>query len=76
MLYFITSLIQKLPLFQFSFKMAKQIIVKFFQESEFAKELTQATQGSAGYNLKLFLLTSGGLFQKTFMEKFIHVKVW
>ena len=31
--------------------MAKQIIVRFFQESEFAKEPTQATQGSAGYDL-------------------------
>ena len=31
--------------------MAKQVIVKFFQESEFAKELTQATQGSAVYDL-------------------------
>ena len=31
--------------------MAKQIIVKFFQENEFAKEPTQATQGSAGYDL-------------------------
>ena len=31
--------------------MVKQIIVKFFQESEFAKEPTQATQGSAGYDL-------------------------
>ena len=31
--------------------MVKQIIVKFFQESEFAKEPTQATEGSAGYDL-------------------------
>ena len=31
--------------------MAKEIIVKFFQESEFAKEPTQATEGSAGYDL-------------------------
>ena len=31
--------------------MVKQIIVKFFQESEFAKEPTQATQGSASYDL-------------------------
>ena len=31
--------------------MVKQIIVKFFQDSEFAKEATQATEGSAGYDL-------------------------
>ena len=31
--------------------MVKQIIVKFFQESEFAKEPTQATEGCAGYDL-------------------------
>ena len=31
--------------------MSKQIIVKYFQESEFAKELRQATEGSAGYDL-------------------------
>ena len=43
LLYFITSLILKLPFFQFLFKMVKQIKVKFFQESEFAKVPTQAT---------------------------------
>ena len=32
----------------FYLKMVKQIIVKFFQESEFSKEPTQATEGSAG----------------------------
>ena len=31
--------------------MGEQVTVKFFQESEFANELTQATQGSAGYDL-------------------------
>ena len=31
--------------------MVKQIIVRFFQDSEFAKEATQATEGSAGYDL-------------------------
>ena len=31
--------------------MVKKIIVKFFQESEFAKEPTQATEGCAGYDL-------------------------
>ena len=31
--------------------MVKQIIVKFFQESDFAKEPTQVTEGSAGYDL-------------------------
>ena len=32
-------------------KMLKQIIVKYFEESEFAKEPIQATEGSAGYDL-------------------------
>ena len=31
--------------------MTKQVIVKAFQESIFAKEPVQATQGSAGYDL-------------------------
>ena len=31
--------------------MSKQIVVKYFQESEFAKEPCQATEGSAGYDL-------------------------
>ena len=31
--------------------MTKQIIAKTFQESIFAKEPVQATQGSAGYDL-------------------------
>ena len=31
--------------------MSKQIVVKYFQESEFAKEPRQATEGSAGYDL-------------------------
>ena len=31
--------------------MSKQIVVKYFQESEFAKEPCQATEGSAGYGL-------------------------
>ena len=33
--------------------MLKQIIVKYFEESEFAKEPIQATEGSAGYDLFL-----------------------
>ena len=32
-------------------KMSKKIIVKYFEESEFAKEPIQATEGSAGYDL-------------------------
>ena len=31
--------------------MSKQILVKHFEESEFAKEPCQATEGSAGYDL-------------------------
>ena len=31
--------------------MSKQIVVKYFQESEFAKEPCQSTEGSAGYDL-------------------------
>ena len=31
--------------------MSKQIVVKYFQESKFAKEPRQATEGSAGYDL-------------------------
>ena len=31
--------------------MSKQVVVKYFQESEFAKEPCQATEGSAGYDL-------------------------
>ena len=31
--------------------MSKQIIVKYFQESDFAKEPIQATDGAAGYDL-------------------------
>ena len=31
--------------------MSKQIAVKYFQESEFANEPCQATEGSAGYDL-------------------------
>ena len=31
--------------------MSKQITVKYFEESEFAKEPCQATEGSAGYDL-------------------------
>ena len=31
--------------------MSKQIVVKHFQESEFAKEPCQATEGSAEYDL-------------------------
>ena len=31
--------------------MSKQIVVNYFQESEFAKEPCQATEGSAGYDL-------------------------
>ena len=32
-------------------KKPKQILVKYFQESKFAKEPCQATEGSAGYDL-------------------------
>ena len=31
--------------------MSKQITAKYFEESEFAKEPCQATEGSAGYDL-------------------------
>ena len=49
---FITSLILKLLYFQFSFKqMSKQITVKYFQASVFAKEPVKATEGAAGYDL-------------------------
>ena len=45
--------------------MSKQITVKYFEESEFAKEPCQATEGSAGYDLyaaetKTFLPNSAG----------------
>ena len=32
-------------------KMSKQILVKYFEESELPKEPIQATEGSAGYDL-------------------------
>ena len=45
-------MIQKLLSFQFLFKkMAKQISIKYFEESQFAREPEQATEGSAGYDL-------------------------
>ena len=31
--------------------MSKQIVVKYFQESEYANQPIQATEGSAGYDL-------------------------
>ena len=31
--------------------MSKQIVVKYFQENEYANEPIQATEGSAGYDL-------------------------
>ena len=33
------------------FKMSKQVTVKYFEETDFAKEPCQATEGSAGYDL-------------------------
>ena len=42
----------KLLFFQFLFeKMSKYITVKYYTESEFAKEPYQATEDSAGYEL-------------------------
>ena len=42
----------KLLFFQFLFEnMSKQITVKYYSESEFAKEPYQATEVSAGYDL-------------------------
>ena len=56
----------KLLFFQFLFeKMSKEITVKYYSESESAREPYQATQGSAGYDLfaaetKTFLPNSVG----------------
>ena len=45
-------MIRKLLSFQFIFKkMAKQIVVKYFEENEFARVPEQTTEGSAGYDL-------------------------
>ena len=46
---FIICLIQELLYFQFLSKNVST--VKYFQESEFAKEPIQATDGAAGYDL-------------------------
>ena len=51
--------------------MSKQIIVKYFQESDFAKEPIQVTDGVAGYDL--FAAEAGGQFQKDFFVKFFLV---
>ena len=52
LLFFIENLTAKLLFFQFLFEnMSKQITVKYYSESEFAKEPYQATEDSAGYDL-------------------------
>ena len=61
LLFFIKNLTAKLPFFQFLFEnMSKQITVKYYSVSEFAKEPYQATEDSAGYDffaaeIKMFL---------------------
>ena len=50
--FFIENLTAKLFFVQFLFEnMSKQITVKYYSESEFAKEPYQATEDSAGYDL-------------------------
>ena len=52
LLFFIENLTAKLLFFQFLFEnMSKQITVKYYSESEFAKEPYQATEDSTGYDL-------------------------
>ena len=50
---FIIHITPTLFYFQFSFekKMPKQIKIKYFEESVFAKEPVKTTEGSAGYDL-------------------------
>ena len=51
-LFFIENLTVKLLFFQFLFEnMSKKITVKYYSESEFAKEPYQGTEVSAGYDL-------------------------
>ena len=52
LLLFINNLTAKLLFFQFLFEnMSKQITVKYYSESRFAKEPYQTTEGSTGYYL-------------------------
>ena len=56
----------KLLFFQFSLeKMSKYITVKYYTESEFAKDPYQATEYSAGYDL--FVPETKRFYQKQLM---------
>ena len=69
--------------------MSEKIIVKYFEESESARQPIRATVGSAGYDLfaaqAMALLPNScesvcldciWKFQKVTMVKFIRVQVW
>ena len=69
--------------------MSEKIIVKYFEESESARQPIRATIGSAGYDLfaaqamtllpntcESVSLDCKWEFQQVTMEKFIHVQVW
>ena len=51
LLFFIEKLNIKSLFFQSLFNMSKQITVKYYTESEFAKESQKATEGSAGFDV-------------------------
>ena len=51
LLFFIEKLKIKSLFFQSLFNMSKQITVKYYTESEFAKELQKATEVSAGFDV-------------------------
>ena len=66
--------------------MSKQIVLKYFQESEFVKEPCQATEVSAGYDLyvaetRAILSNSAdsvslGQFLVDFLARYFHVLVF